>query len=699
MRLQGWLVGVGFALLVLAGCGSGSSEDAESAAPDPASTVESEPETGELETPEPAPTTLSESKPEALPTATPVQATPTSVPAAVAESGLEDAVPVVFADDFGTSIQPIFANHCASCHNTGGPGASHWTLATAADLVATHSWISETVQSRSMPPWPASGLSLPFHDERNLRSDEMAAIAAWSEAGAPLDVDARTAIQAPDGVVALDADAQFSPHESYTGSLAVTDDYRCFIYDLDLDEPAWMAGYEFVPDQTEVVHHAIGYLAPARSRSFAQTLSDQDDAGGWQCYGGSGLGSADSLFLGWAPGQLPVEYPEGAGVLVEPGSFVVMQIHYHFDDAEATDASTFRIKWSDRGDLDPIDFSEFLGPAEIPCAAGETGPLCDRDAAVKRAIDTYGPEGVLADSINALCGVTAEDFAHMTEGIASSSCAFPVRSFGEIVSVFGHEHEIGKSFRMTLNAGSPDERILLDISDWDFDWQYNYYPSESINLEPGDTVLLECTWDRSRRALDLEPAYVLWADGTNDEMCFAIIAVRGRSISEAALGSELAGPIPEKIASCLEASGVSLDMAPERDAIDSIVDDLFACAGPDEIGRAFASVISANFAGFVAPTNTACFADAFGSPDAVRDLLVFGLPDSSRDEREPLGELVADCVPMSDALSAFGFPLPGEASACIDEVGRPILVEATIASELPEAQAIFGEISPCLVGG
>ena len=53
---------------------------------------------------------------------------------------------------------------------------------------------------------------------------------------------------------------------------------------------------------------------------------------------------------------------------------------------------------------------------------------------------------------------------------------------------------------MTLNAGTPRERILLDIPDWDFDWQYNYYPTESVVLRPGDTVQLDCVWDRSRRA-------------------------------------------------------------------------------------------------------------------------------------------------------------------------------------------------------
>ena len=52
--------------------------------------------------------------------------------------------------------------------------------------------------------------------------------------------------------------------------------------------------------------------------------------------------------------------------------------------------------------------------------------------------------------------------------------------------------------------------------------------ADEIILKPGDVVRTECAWDRSLRDPELEPAYVLWADGTDDEMCFATITVRPR---------------------------------------------------------------------------------------------------------------------------------------------------------------------------
>ena len=79
----------------------------------------------------------------------------------------------------------------------------------------------------------------------------------------------------------------------------------------------------------------------------------------------------------------------------------------------------------------------------------------------------------------------------MTDGIAWSSCDLDVRGFGTIHSVLGHMHEIGATFRMTLNPDTPDEVVLLDIPRWDFDWQLNYEPIEEISVP---ATSCRCGW-------------------------------------------------------------------------------------------------------------------------------------------------------------------------------------------------------------
>lgn len=446
-----------------------------------------------------------------------------------AETETDDRSDVVFADDFGASIVPIFADNCASCHNAGGPGAPHWQLATVADIGAEVRKITGAISVGLMPPWPAGDLSVEFHNDRRLDRAEIDAVLAWERAGAPIDVAPDTAVVSPVGVLGLsEVDATLGPHEPFDGSPAVIDDYRCLIYDPQLTAPAWIQGFDFRPDEAEIVHHAIGYLLPAEAMDAALARSAEDQLGGWQCYGSSGLPFPDPMLIGWAPGQGPTQFERGTGVAMGPGDFLVLQIHYHNEVDVDPDESLLALDFAETGDgIREIEISQYVAPAEIPCSEDESGPLCDRDAALAAAKEKYGSRGVQADMFNALCGVTPEDFAGMTSGIATSSCDLPIYRFGEIVSILGHEHEIGRSFRMTLNPGTSRERILLDIPRWDFDWQFNYYPVESIELRRGDTVRIECSWDRSLRDPSLEPSYVLWADGTDDEMCFSTISTVG----------------------------------------------------------------------------------------------------------------------------------------------------------------------------
>jgi hypothetical protein len=428
-------------------------------------------------------------------------------------------------------VLPILEQSCARCHTGDGPGTGHVPMNTVGDVLENADLIFASVDTGFMPPWPASNESIDFRNNWNISDDERERIIEWASFEPEVDIDPATPIVSTSGVRGLDdVDVVVSGEGSYDGEQYQADEYRCFVFDPKLTEATWITAYDFVPDQTEVVHHAIGYLASADMRERAGELSGSDpDQGGWSCFGDSGL-SNDNIFLGWAPGQGPTVFPEDSGLHLEAGDFIVLQIHYHFEVDAPADNSTLELQTLiGTSELDPIDVVEFIAPAEIPCRSDEEGPLCDRDAALANAIDKYGEDGVLADVTLAICRSSVADYAEMTDGIASSSCDLPMRSGGDIVSVLGHEHEIGRSFRMTLNPGTPDERVLLDIPDWRFDWQLNYYPVETITVSPGDFVRIECSWDRGRRDPELEPAYIVWADGTDDEMCFATVSIRKTS--------------------------------------------------------------------------------------------------------------------------------------------------------------------------
>ena len=124
-----------------------------------------------------------------------------------------------------------------------------------------------------------------------------------------------------------------------------------------------------------------------------------------------------------------------------------------------------------------------------------------------------------------MCGKTVEDLTKtFHDGQASSTCNYQVPESGTIVSVFGHEHTLGKSFRLTLDPGTAKQKILLDIPTWNFNWQMNYLLAHPIHVNAGETMEMDCSWDR---ALDPNraPKYIVFAEGTEDEMCFSTYSI------------------------------------------------------------------------------------------------------------------------------------------------------------------------------
>jgi hypothetical protein len=89
-------------------------------------------------------------------------------------------------------------------------------------------------------------------------------------------------------------------------------------------------------------------------------------------------------------------------------------------------------------------------------------------------------------------------------------------------------HLLGRSIRIVANAGTARERLILDIPVWDFDNQSAVPLARPVALRKGDTVTVTCTHDATLRdrlpALQgLPPRYVVWGEGSTDEMCLGIL--------------------------------------------------------------------------------------------------------------------------------------------------------------------------------
>jgi mono/diheme cytochrome c family protein len=440
--------------------------------------------------------------------------------------------------NFSSEVMPILQQSCASCHTAEGPGAGHLLLESAGDAQANAKYIGAAIGTRYMPPWPAGDKGLAFHDNRRLTEAQIAAVTEWVTGGAAIDVAPEAPLTPTQrAITPIERDVVMTA-QPYKGSSAKGDDYRCQIFEPNLAGPTFLRGFGFEPDNTQVVHHSLLYQADAITRAQYEQADADAPGVGWGCPVVTGPDGSNDIrqIMSWAPGQEPVTLPAGTGIAVEPGDFFVVQIHYHYEpktDDLPPDESVLAVDLaSDEeiaaggGTLEPIKLKVYLGPAELPCSTKEVGPLCDREAAKVGLLERSGPFAALAaDGLMGLCGKTLDDYAAMTDGIVTSTCELPAEP-GQIVSVWGHMHYLGVSFRMTLNAGTPEERILLDIPKWDFAWQLDYEPSETVILDGDDKITIECVWDRAKIPKDAEPRYIITAEGTADEMCFSQIVTR-----------------------------------------------------------------------------------------------------------------------------------------------------------------------------
>ncbi|MBI1376055.1 MAG: monooxygenase [Frankiales bacterium] len=317
-----------------------------------------------------------------------------------------------------------------------------------------------------------------------------------------------------------------------------TDDYRCFLADPHLVAPAFVTGVQFLPGNPAVVHHSILFRVDPDQVAAAQAKDDADPRPGWECFGGPGLPSRsanplDALdsapwLAGWAPGGRESLFGRGTGVPVPAGSRIVIQMHYNLRDvgtAPVTDSTHVRLRVSDDAGLTPLRTMLLPAPVELPCLPGETGPLCDRQAALADVVARFGPGSArTVAGLQLLCGGS---FVAPRAG-SVQSCTRYLREPVTVRAAAGHMHLLGRSITVVANAGTPRERTILDIPVWDFDNQSARPLRTPLRLRAGDTITVTCRHDARLRTqlpalADLPPRYVVWGEGTTDEMCLGIL--------------------------------------------------------------------------------------------------------------------------------------------------------------------------------
>lgn len=407
-------------------------------------------------------------------------------------------------------IAPLLSEHCNGCHVEGGIGPFAFGSYDEAARLAPA--IRAAVENRTMPPWHAGRDCAEYEGDLSLDEAQIQRVVAWVEQGTPKG-DPGTAAPLPSpregGLSRVDAVLRMPA--AYTPRTR-PDDYRCFLLDWPETEATFVTGFELQPDNPTITHHAIAYLiAPGRSEKY-EALDAQDEVPGWTCFGGpGGEQSLDAGWLGtWAPGTLAADFPDGVGIKVEPGSKVVLQMHYNIGNGEGSDQTGIALKLSPSVEREGV-----IVPFTNAAWALGRMPIPSDQAQVEHSYD---------DVLGTWLGLVG-------------SPPPPDRKL-RVYNANLHLHQLGVRAKTWIKRKDGSEACLLDIPRWDFHWQHAYNFTSYQVVAPGDRVHLSCVWDNTQANQPFEmmdtdgdgegdelrqpaPTDRNWGEGSSDEMCAA----------------------------------------------------------------------------------------------------------------------------------------------------------------------------------
>jgi mono/diheme cytochrome c family protein len=438
-------------------------------------------------------------------------------PKAIQAQALAQSRAVVYAD-----VQPIFQKHCVGCHQAGG--IAPFSLERFEDAAPNAKNIADVTDVGYMPPWMPSSRSPKFVGERRLSPEEKTLLDAWARAGAPKgELTPVSVAQNP----RPKADLVLTPKSPYTPNGKLKDDYRCFVFDPKLQQDKFVSGFFVTPGERSVVHHVI--LFRVRPQDAGEILErDRREAGeGYTCFGGATSDTAGGWIGGWVPGSSQAGYPTGTGMKLEAGGLIVMQIHYNLANGTKPDRSSVDVRFANEA-VTELRTALQVAPVEIPCPSNLVTPACQRQTTLERNIREDGMRArTRVQGLLTMCGKNAADYQKSAGDAShvSTDCERRIVRDGIIYNLMGHLHTRGTSFKLELNPDTPKAQILLEIPAWSFHWQDTYQLQTPIRVERGDRIRVTCTYNNTRgnQPDDLEPRYVLWGEGTSDEMCLGVI--------------------------------------------------------------------------------------------------------------------------------------------------------------------------------
>ena len=358
---------------------------------------------------------------------------------------------------FANQVSRILQKNCVTCHRPGE--IAPFSLTDYDEVVGWAEMIGEVVRDQRMPPWHANPDHGEFKNDARLSETDKKLLDQWIADGAPLgDISQLPSPAKHTEGWQIGTPDLIIPMSKRPFDVPATGvmPYEYFVVDPGFKEDKWVQAAECRAGNRSVVHHIV-LIAKKRGRSSHAEIDSK-----W--------------VTATAPGAPPLELPEGHAKLIPAGSKLVFQMHYTPNGTATRDLSRVGFIFAD-----PASVTKVVGTQEIRNQRFRIPPGADNHE------------------------VRAN---------------YQARKNLQILSLFPHMHLRGKSFRYVAHWPNGEQETLLDIPNYDFNWQNGYHFTEPRYIPAGTRIECIAHFDNSENNFsNPDPnKSVRWGDQTFEEM-------------------------------------------------------------------------------------------------------------------------------------------------------------------------------------
>ena len=365
---------------------------------------------------------------------------------------------------YSNQIARILQKNCVECHRDGE--IAPFALNDYDSASAWADTIVEVVKDQRMPPWHANPEFGEFVNSRLMSEEEKKQLFDWAAAGAPEGDPA----QQPEPLTFTDGWRLPRQPDQVVGMSSTP-------FEVAAEDTVDYQYFVVDPGFKEDKWVSAAEVIPGNRSVVHHAIVFIRPPGSIQK---NGIGSWLSAYV---PGQMSTALPPGQAMLIPAGSKFIFQMHYTPIGSAQQDLTKVGLVFAD--------------PAEV----------------THRALTLI--------SINRKFEIPPHD-----PNFQANAWLENVPENATLHAIAPHMHLRGKSFRFVLHQDG-EQKVLLDVPKYDFNWQHSYQFSEPLEIRDGMRIECVAHFDNSEgNPVNPDPSQpVRWGDQTWEEMVVAYFGV------------------------------------------------------------------------------------------------------------------------------------------------------------------------------